>query len=65
MDGDEWMKAIIIFSRTCVASKINPRVLFFDFHEIHFDDKATYILQYHHISPFILKEVDSTNDQPK
>ena len=63
MDRDGWMKATSLFSRTCGASKINPQVLFFDSYNIHFYDRATHLLQYHHISPFILKAGDSTNEQ--
>ena len=43
---------------------MNPQVLFFDGHDSHFDDRAIHILRSHHISPFILKAGDSTNDQP-
>ena len=57
-----WMKAISLFSRTCVASKINPHVLFFDGHDSHFDDKATHLSRSHNISLFILKAGDYTND---
>ena len=64
MDRDGWMKAMGLFSSTCGSSKMNPQVLFFDGHDIHFDDRATHILRSHHISPFILKAGDSTNDQP-
>ena len=58
------MKATSLFSRTCGDSKINPQVLFFDGHDSQFDDRATHLLRSHHISPFIPKEVDSTNDKP-
>ena len=58
------MKAMSLFSRTCVYGKMNPQVLFFDGHYSHFNDRATHILQSHHISTFILKAGDSTNDQP-
>ena len=64
MDRDVWMKAMSRFSRTCGSSKINPQVLFFDGHGNHFNDRATHLLQSRHISPFILKAGDSTNDQP-
>ena len=64
MDRDVWMKEMSLFSRTCGSSKMNPQVLFFDVHDSHFDDRATHIIQSHHISPFILKAGDSTNDQP-
>ena len=58
------MKAMSLFSRTYVSSKINPQVLFFYVHDIHFDDRATHFLQSNHISLFILKAGDSTNYQP-
>ena len=58
------MKAMGLFSRTCGYSKMNPQVLFFDGNDSHFDDRATYILQSHHISLFILKAGDSANDHP-
>ena len=64
MDRDGWMKAMSLLSKTCGSIKINPWVLFFDGHDSHFDDRATHILRSHHISPFILKAGDSTNDQP-
>ena len=64
MDRDGWMKAMSIFSMTCGASKLNPQVLFFDGRGRHFDERATHLLQYHHISPFILKAGNSTNDHP-
>ena len=64
MDRDGRMKAMRLFSRTCGASNMNPQVLFFDGHESHFNYRATYIIISHHISPFILKAGDSTNDQP-
>ena len=64
MDRDVWMKAMSLFSSTCGSIKMKPQVLFFDGHDSHFDDRATHILQSHHISPFIIKSGDSTNDQP-
>ena len=64
IDRDVWMKAISLFGRTCVTSKINPQVLFFGGHDSHFDDRATHLLQSHHISPFILKAGNSTNYHP-
>ena len=64
MDRDGWMKAIIPFSRTCGAIKINPQVLLFDGYERQLNDRYTYLLLSHHTPPFILKEGNSTNDQP-
>ena len=43
---------------------MNPQVLFFDGHDSHFGDRATHLLRSHHISPFILKARNSTNDHP-
>ena len=59
MVSNGWMKAMIIFSRTCGASKLNPQILLFDFQNIHFDDRSTHLLQYHHIYPFILNADES------
>ena len=64
MDRDGCMKAMGLFSRTSGARKINPQVLFFDGHDSHFDDRDIHLLRSHHISPFILKSGDYTNDQP-
>ena len=64
MDRYGWMKAMSLFSRTCGTSKMNPHILFFDGHDSNLDDSSTYILQSHHISPFILKAGYSTNKQP-
>ena len=64
MDRDGWMKAMSLFSKNSVAIKINTQVLFFGVHDSQFDDRATHILRSHHISLFILKSGDSTNDHP-
>ena len=57
------MKAMSLFSRTYGTRKINPQVLFFDSHDIHFDVRATYLLRSHHIYQFIIKADNSTNYQ--
>ena len=64
MDRGGWMEEMSIFSRTCGTININPQFLFFEGHDIHFYDRAKHLLWYHHISQFILKAGDSTNDQP-
>ena len=64
MDRDGWIKAMSLFSRNCGYNKLNPQVLLFDVYDSHFDVRATHILRYRHISPFILKAGDSTNHQP-
>ena len=58
------MKAMMNFKTVCVANKLNQQVLFYDVHEIHFDNRAINILCSHHIKPFVLKAGDSGNDQP-
>ena len=58
-----WMKATSLFSKTYGDRKLNPQVLFFDGHDSHFDDEATHLLRSNHISPFIIKAGDSTNNQ--
>ena len=58
------MKAMSLFSRTFGDIKINTLVLLFGIYDSYVDDRATHILQPHHISPFILKSGDSTNNQP-
>ena len=64
MDRYGWMKTLSLFIRTCGDSKLNPQVLLCDVHDSQFDDRATHILQSHHISPFILRYGESTNNQP-
>ena len=39
-----WMKAMSLFSRTCVDSKLSSQVLLFDVHDSHFDYRATHII---------------------
>ena len=40
MDIDEWLKAMTQSSNICGASPVNNQILFFDGHDIHFDDRA-------------------------
>ena len=63
MDRGGWIKAMSLFSRTYVSRNLNPQDLLFDSHDSHFDERATHILQYHHIYTFILKAGNSTNNQ--
>ena len=63
MDRYGCMKSMIHFKTFCGANKINPRVLFYDVHESHFDNKTIHILWFNHIKPFLLKVGDSGNDQ--
>ena len=61
MDRDIWMKEMSILSRNCGDNNTNPQILLFDGHDSHFDKRYTHLLQYHHISSFILKSGESTN----
>ena len=51
------------FSGTCGSSNLNQQSLLFDVHDRYFDDRATHLFQSHHISPFIFKAGNFTNDQ--
>ena len=64
MDRDGWLKAMTQLSNICGASPVNNQILFFDGHDIHFDDRALTHMQSKNIQPFILKLGDSINDQP-
>ena len=52
------------FAFTCFYYPLKLQVIFYDDHDIHFDDRALYILRRHHIQSFILKESDSIHDHP-
>ena len=55
MDRDGWLKAMTQFSNICGASPVNNQILFFDGHDIHFDNRALTQMQSKNIQPFILK----------
>ena len=57
------MKTMSLFGRTCGASKLNPRVLLFDGHDSHSDDRGPRFIRSQQISPFNLKAGNSTNFQ--
>ena len=63
MERDGWMKSIIHFKIVCGSNNINKQVLLYDGHVSHFENRAIYILLYHHIKTFTLKAGDSGNDQ--
>ena len=52
------------FKTVCEENKLNPRVLFYDGHESHFDNRSTHILFFDHIKPLFLKLGDSGNYHP-
>ena len=63
LERDGCMKAMMNFNNVCVANNLNPQVLFYDDHAIHFNDRVVNILLYYHIKPFILKAGDSGKTQ--
>ena len=64
IDRDGWLKAMTQFCNPCDAYPINNQILFFDGHDIHFDDGALRQMKCKNIQPFVLKAGDSLNDQP-
>ena len=50
-------------SNVCGVSTINNKILFFDVHDIHFDNGALRKIIYKNIQPFVLKFGDSINYQ--
>ena len=55
---------MVKFSKICGASPVNNQKLFFDGHNIHFNNRDLTQMQCKNIQPFILKVGDSINDQP-
>ena len=64
IDRGAWVKEIVHFNNFCGLNQLNTQVLFYDDHDGHFGDRDIHILRSHHIKPFVLKVVDSVNDQP-
>ena len=64
MDRYRWLKSMTQFSNVCIASPINNQTLFLDGHDSYFDDRAQLHMECESIQPFVMKEGDSTNDQP-
>ena len=62
MDRDGWIKVILKLSNKCSASPVNNNILFFDGHNIHFDNHAPTQIQKKNTQYFILKVGDSIND---
>ena len=62
MDRDGWMKAMMHCMNACWVNKLNPQVLFYDGHEIHFESRDINIIRSHHTKHFTLKAGDSGND---
>ena len=51
------------FYNVCIASPFNNQIIFFNGHDIHFDDRALVHMGRQNIRPFVLKAGDSVNDQ--
>ena len=49
----------------CAASTVNNKIIFFSVNYIHFDDCTLCYTEDQNIQPFVLKSVNSGNDQPK
>ena len=64
MDRVGWHKSMSHFPSMCCSSPLNTQVLFYDGHDIHFDDRALDILRRHNIRSFILNKGDYVHDQP-
>ena len=64
MYKDKWLKPITQHSNVCSATSVNNKIIFFDGHGIHFDDRALIHMDQQNIQPFILKAGESVNDQP-
>ena len=63
MGRDGWLNAMTQFSNICGAYPVNNRILFFNGHDSHFDNRALTQMQSKNIQPFIIKAGDSINDQ--
>ena len=64
MDCDGLHKSMSHFISNWLSFPLNTQVLFYDFHESHFGDRALDILCKHNIQPFILNAGDYVHDQP-
>ena len=52
------------FTSMCCSSTLNTQVLFYDGHDIHFDDRSLNILWSHYIQSLIIKSGESMHEQP-
>ena len=64
MYRDGWLKAMTQSSKVHGASPVKNQILFFDGHGSHFNDGALRKMMCKNIQPFVLKSIDSINDQP-
>ena len=63
MDIDGWIKAMTQLSTVCGASTIKNQMIYFNWHDIHFDYRALCYMEDQNIQPFALKSGHSLNDQ--
>ena len=64
MDKYGWLKAMTQFSNIYGASPVKNQRIFFDGHDIHFEDHALTKMQRRKIWAFLIKAGESINDQP-
>ena len=64
MDRVGWHKSMAHFPSICYSYLLNPQVLFYDVHGIHFDYRTSNILWKQNINSFIIKPGDYVHDHP-
>ena len=64
MDRDGWLKSMTQLSNLCGAYPVNNKIIFFNRHDINFEDYAHIHMEHQNIQPLILNEGDSVNDHP-
>ena len=64
MYRDVWLKAMAQLPNKCGTSPVNNKILFFDVHGRHFNDRALRKMMCKNIQPFVLKSSNSINNQP-
>ena len=61
---DGWIRATHHFSSMCGSSPLNPKVIFYDVHEIYFDDRKINVFWGHQVQYLILKSDYSVHNHP-
>ena len=62
-DRDGWNKSMSHFASMFCYSPLNTQVIFYNFHDRHFYDRALVILRKHNICLLMLRSDDSLHDQ--
>ena len=52
------------FASVCFSFPLNPQVIFYDFHDRHFDDRALSIIWSHYIQYLLLKAGEYVHEKP-